>query len=49
MCVPVPLEGKLIKHEIWKITSEVDMVCDWEGYDLPISIEFEFSICHADR
>ena len=25
------------------------MVCDWEGYDLPIPSEFDFSICGVDR
>ena len=49
MCVPVPLEGRLIKHNFWKITRGVATVCDSEGYDLPITSEVDFSICGVDR
>ena len=49
MCVPVPLEGRLIKHNFLKITSEVATVCGSEKSNLPIANEFDFSICDADR
>ena len=40
---------KLIHQNLWEITRGVDIVCDSEGYDLPIPSEVDFSIYGVDR